>query len=761
MTDESEPWMPDEMNPPPTNQHATPDLGRAQDSDSLVLLRHFAQAAGVDFDPGKAERAVRQAERDILPTVARAARQRLAQAAEAIGLQLLFRQLSIREAFAAVSPESPFALFAVTAAGTARWFLLTGTNLGKGSFIRLASDSVETTVLADEFARSIGTADGDAVVEWLLAQPILPFSGVQHGPSSSLHDEDGHSSHGPSPMKRLWHLVLSEKRDVATVVLYAIGIGTLSLAIPITAMAVVNTTAMTTLLQQLIVLCLALLVSLGLAAVLRMVQTVIVEFLQQRVFVRVVADLAYRLPRVDLKAYDRQHGPELVNRFFDVVIVQKAAATLLLDGINVALQIAIGLLLLAFYHHLLLGFSLILIGGLALIVFVLGRGAVASAIRESRAKYLVAGWMEEMARHPAAFKLHGGTRFAEERADTHAREYLQARQAHFRILMRQFAFALALQVIASTALLGLGGYLVVQGQLTLGQLVAAEIVVTLVVASFTKLGKQLESYYDLLAAVDKLGHLMDIPLERQAGEAHHARTGGASVKIHNLSFAYESGRKLVLDGFNLTVQPGERVAIVGPNGAGKSTLIDLLFGLRTPTGGHISIDDADLRDVRLQSLREHIAIVKGIEIFEGTLLDNIRMGRDELSIADVRKSLEAVELLEDVLDLPEGLNTPLGTGGTPLSLGQCERLMLARAIAGQPRLLILDELLDDMDQEIRHQVMPVIFGKEARWTLLVITHSQDVAQLCDRQVRMQKSRSGDKMSVATNQHSDLPSHGEK
>ncbi len=753
--------MPAEVDDFPKNTISVPDLTRTQDSDHLVLLRHFARTAGVDFDPLKVERAVRQAEHDIPPTEARAARRRLAQASEAIGLQLLSRQLSIREAFKAVTPESPFALFAVTADGTARWFLLVGMELGKGRFVRLASDTSETAFHADEFARFIGAADGDAVVEWLIAQPTMPFSSVEHEPHSNLHDADDHSSHGPSPEKRLWQLVLSEKRDVATVVLYAIGVGILSLAIPITAMAVVNTTAMATLLQQLIVLCLALLVSLGLAALLRAVQSVVVEYLQQRVFVRVVADLAYRLPRVDLKAYDRHHGPELVNRFFDVLIVQKAAATLLLDGVAVALQMAIGLLLLAFYHHLLLGFELILIGSLAMIVFVLGRGAVSSAIRESRAKYVVAGWMEEMARHPATFKLHGGPRFAQDRADGHAREYLLARQAHFRVLFRQFAFALALQAIASSALLGLGGYLVIDGQLTLGQLVAAEIVVTLVVASFTKLGKQLESYYDLLAAVDKLGHLMELPMERQTGEAHHARTGGASVKIHNVSFSYEVGSRLVVNGFSLTLLPGERVAIVGPNGAGKSTLIDLLFGSRTPTNGHISIDDSDLREIRLQSLREHIAIVKGIEIFEGTLLDNIRMGREELAIADIRKSLHAVGLLEDVLDLPAGLNTPLGTGGSPLSLGQCERLMLARAIAGQPRLLILDETLDDMDQEVRQQVMPAILGKDARWTLLVITHSQEVSQLCDRQVRIPKSRSSQQASASQSHYAPVRSEGEK
>jgi ABC-type bacteriocin/lantibiotic exporter with double-glycine peptidase domain len=168
--------------------------------------------------------------------------------------------------------------------------------------------------------------------------------------------------------------------------------------------------------------------------------------------------------------------------------------------------------------------------------------------------------------------------------------------------------------------------------------------------------------------------------------------------------------------------------------------VELLFGLRSPTQGHIEIDGTDLRDLRLESLREHIVVVRGIEVFEGSVLDNVRMGRDELSLADVRQALRTVGLMEDILALPGGLQTKLWTGGAPLSLGQAERLMLARAIAGQPRLLVLDELLDDMDREVRRSVLPAILGREARWTLLVITHSQEVADLCDRAVQIERRR---------------------
>jgi len=546
------------------------------------------------------------------------------------------------------------------------------------------------------------------------------------------------TAHGPPPLTRLFGLLRPEQQDLWRVVAYAIGVGIFSLATPIALMAVVNTIALATLVQQLITLCLGLLVCLVLVALFRILQAIVVEFIQRRIFGRVAADLAYRLPRVRLDAFDRQHGPELVNRFFDVLTVQKASATLLLDGIDVVLQTVIGLALLASYHQILLGFDLMLIAALAFLLWPLGRGAVASAISESRAKYAVAGWLEEMARHPAAFKLGGGPYFALERADQLTREYLLARQQHFRIVLRQFGFAMMVYALATTTLLALGGYLVIGGQLTLGQLVAAELVVSLVVTSFTKFGKQLESYYDLLAAVEKLGHLIDLPLERQQGIAHHAHSGGASVRVHNLSFTYANGHRPALANLSLSLEAGERVAIQGPNGSGKSTLVDLLFGMRVPSQGHIEIDGVDVRDLQLESLRKHVAVVRGIEIFEATVLDNVRMGREELSVENVSNALKVVGLLDVLLELPGGLHTRLGTGGSPLSLGQAARLMLARAIAGQPRLLVLDDVLDSIDHESRTEVLPAIMGREARWTLLVMTHSDRVAALCDRQLRLER-----------------------
>lgn len=576
-----------------------------------------------------------------------------------------------------------------------------------------------------------------------MSEPTAAASLPHPPPSISAGSHAGAHAHHPHhlpPFRRLLGLLRPERGELWLVLLFAVCVGALTLATPVVAMAVVNTVALGTLIQQLVVLCVALFVALSLAAGLLILQTIVVEFIQRRVFVRVAADLSYRLPRVDLKAFDRQHGPELVNRFFDVLTVQKASATLLLDGVTLALQVLIGLMLLSFYHRYLLGFDLLLIGALAFLFLVLGRGAVRSAVRESVAKYQVAGWMEEVARHPVAFKTAGGPALAAARTDLLTREYLDARAAHFRVLVRQIGFALLLQAVANVALLAVGGGLVIRGELTLGELVAAEIVVALVVATFTKLGKQLEAYYDLLAAVDKLGYLLDLPLECDGAETRGGPGGGgAAITVRDVSFTYDHQLKPALAGLALAVGAGERVALVGPNGAGKSTLVDLLFALRTPDRGWIELDGADIRTLRLESLREQVAVVKGVEVIEATVLENVRVGRAHVTHADARAALHTVGLLETVLALPDGLDTVMWSGGAPLSLGQANRLMVARAIVGRPRLLVLDEALDHMDADVRETVLPAVLGPGADWTLLVVTHSDAVAGLCDRVVRLDRS----------------------
>jgi len=481
-----------------------------------------------------------------------------------------------------------------------------------------------------------------------------------------------------------------------------------------------------------VVLTLFVLVALGFSTAMNGLRASVVEIVQRSIFARVATDVTHRLLRVRADAFDRYHGPELVNRFFDVVTVQKAASLLLIDGLSILMQTLIGMVLLAVYHPWLLAFDVLMIAAMVAIIFVLGRGAIATAIKESKAKYALEGWLEQIAGHLVTFKSAGGAGYAIRRSHNLLEHYLEYRGTHFRILLRQILASFALQALASAALLGIGGWLVIERQLTLGQLVASELIVSAMVSAFTKFGKQLEVYYDLNAAIDKLGDLVDLPLERRGGEATLPGTGPVRVSLRDVEVRYDEDQASVrLPSWE--VAPGERLGLSGPTGAGKSTLADVLFGLRSPSSGVVRIDSTDVRDVPLDQLRSHVALVRNVELFSATIVDNVRLGREHLSLDEVTAALDAVGLLDELLALADGLNTVLQPHGRPLSHRQACRLMIARAIVGRPRLLVLDGALDQIDREAeRARLIPVLFADDAPWTLICITERPDLLARCSR-----------------------------
>ncbi|MEO1272039.1 MAG: ATP-binding cassette domain-containing protein, partial [Myxococcota bacterium] len=548
--------------------------------------------------------------------------EQLRRSGEALGLRFSQLKGTLDDVVQAAGPE--ITLVAYTTTPEPGWMLIRGRS---GPMLELESQqSTETQLLTQEVVASlVGLDSVTAEATWFLVTAAEPLAGM----SSESIRNDAMQVEFPKgkpapPMARLKALFRTEQRDIGVVLVFAVAVGLLTLVTPVVMQVLVNTVAFGTPLQPLVVLTILLLGGLGFAAALRALETWVVEMIQRRIFLRLVGDLAHRLPRVQAQAFDKAHGPELVNRFFDVFTVKKVSAWLLLEGMEILLTVVIGMLVLAFYHPILLAFDVILVVCVLIIVLLLGRGGSRTAIKESKAKYAVAGWLEELVRHPNAFKITGGSRFGVARTDALARKYLKARHAHFRIVFRQIIGTLALQALATTSLIAIGAWLVMERQLTLGQLVAAELIVSIVVASLIKLSRYFEQLYDLIAAIDKLGQLVDLPLERSAGHACIATddSRGASLRLHNVTFGFPKGATL-LKGVNLELEPGERVVVTGPAGSGKSALLHLLFGLRKPQKGHIELDGLDLREVGLGSLRDRVAVIYGPEIFEGTVFENI------------------------------------------------------------------------------------------------------------------------------------------
>lgn len=592
----------------------------------------------------------------------------------------------------------------------------------RGARVEVATDDIRGSQSArpDEL---VDPADAGGTARWLIVDH------PQFGDAA-----DSHRTH-ERPVRRLYKLFRPEWPDVWLVLVFGFFGGVLSLATPIAVEALVDTVSFGRLLQPVVILSLVLFGFLAFAAVMQGLQVYVVEIIQRRLFARVAADLAYRLPRVESSGFHGEYGPELVNRFLDVVTLQKVAAQVLTDGVSIVLATAVGMAVLAFYSPWLLGFDVLLLAVVTAGLYVVGRGAITSGIKESKLKYRLTAWFEDVVRCPNGFKTYGGPDFANDRASALTTEYLKYRRSHFDVLFRQLVLLLGLQAVAGTVLLGFGGWLVINDQMSLGQLVAAELIVATILGSLAKLGKHLEGFFDAVAAVDKLGHLFDLPVERLDGVLSMPGEGGLRVRLSEVEIA--GGEGPLASGLSAVIEGGEQVAVWGPAASGKSGLLAVLHGERRPDGGHVEIEGIDPRDFRPDVLREHVAMVGEPEVFAGTIAENVHLHRPDVTPNGVREALFRVGLLDFVLRLPEGIDTPVNAGSHPLTPTHQRLLTLARALAGKPRLLLLDGMLDALPDEACRLAVESLADSRKDYTLVVATGRQAVAELFDRVVRLE------------------------
>jgi putative ABC transport system ATP-binding protein len=468
------------------------------------------------------------------------------------------------------------------------------------------------------------------------------------------------------------------------------------------------------------------------SGILRLLQFYTTEMIQRRLVVRFGLMLSGRIPHVKLEKFFREFGPDYVLRFLEVFNVQKHLATLLLDGIALFFQVIIGLTLVSFYHPYFLVFSILLCILIVLILWGLGVGGVSTSIEESNSKYELVEWLQDIANIPTVFKSNTGEEYAMQRADALVQQYIGHRARHFRVVIRQIAGTLFLHAVASSMLLALGCWLVIKGQLTLGQLVAAEIVFTMVLSSVTKLGKHLETFYDLAAGVQKLDSMLDLPFEELAGSYTGIREAPAQVRLEDVTLERRDGSQTLLENASLDIKPGEKIAIWGGNSTGKSYLADIVYRLSEPARGRVRLDEFNVSTIHPKELRTEVFLTRGIEIFHGTIRDNLLVGRKDVSDPELRSVLKLVGLVDEVYALEKGLDTWLSGTVGPFSRGQALRLMLARGVLAKPRLLVVDGTLDLIDDEWQGKILSSLLCAEYSVTLVVLTHERSLLKYFSR-----------------------------
>ena len=702
-------------------------------------LVHLADLAGLPCGDVAARRAAVLAMKEQSEPMAQ-----MVTAAAALGLRLAPARMSIADAVWSADGLRPLVAWSTV---ERRWLVVRKYGALRARISTADAPLELKTISRRALAKRLGLRDALDVAEF----------GILHAPPFTLpeaedaHHATGHGHHAPAlhPVKRYLAVLRPESREVFAIVSFSIVTAVLYLALPLAVSAFVSNLSFgnqsAPFIQALLFIGIALLAALCLSALIRALQVYTAEVVKRRLFVRLMGDLTHRLPRVTSSAFEGVSGPELVNRFLDIVSVQRATERILINGIPVVLGIVIGTLVLGLYHPTLFGFSLLLWIGIGFAVLN-GRGAVDASIRESRLKYETVGWLEELARSPTLFKGPGGFALAQQRSDQLARRYLDACRTYFRVLLRQIFSLLILEIFATSTLLMVGGWLVLQQQLTLGQLVASELIVASIVYSISKLGSIFDSWYSGLAAIDKIGHLTDLETERTNGETASPAPGGMRVECQDIAFSYPGGHA-VLSGLRLDLEPGECVALWGISGRGSSTTLNLLFGMGVPDSGFIRLDGLDLRSWDLARLRSQVALIRGTDIVTGTVAENVRLGRDDIGLDAITDALDRVGLLGDLLALPDGLDTRLISGGLPLSSRQRLRLLIARAIVLSPRLLLVDDILDGSDPATLRELFTVLRDPRHSWTVLVATRDPAVAELCQRHSML--DRGGDPPGAST------------
>jgi len=543
-----------------------------------------------------------------------------------------------------------------------------------------------------------------------------------------------------TPFKRLFRMLSLDKKEIFVIYAYAIFNGLINLSLPLGVQAIIGFVISAEFSSSWGLLIFIVVMGVAASGIIQILQLSLTELLQRRIFTRSAFEFAYRIPRFKMEAILTTYAPELMNRFFDTLNIQKGLSKILIDTSTSILQILFGLILLSFYHSFFVFFGIALVGLITLIFFLTGPRGLKTSIMESKYKYQVAHWLEELARVMGTFKLAGETNLPIEKMNHYVANYLKFRKQHFNILIIQFSNIVAFKTIVTGGLLILGSVLVINQEINLGQFVASEIIILLVLNSSEKLILSMETIYDVLTGLEKLGQVTDIETESEDGInlSEITKGKGISLELTGLTYKYPGNQKPTVDDVHLKVGIGEKVCITGINQSGKSTLLSLVSGLYHNYEGSIHFNGIPLGDINIMSFRSVIGDNLGLQdLFFGTLQENISVGKKGIEIEDILWAINQVGLDDFFKQLPKGLSTEIQPEGQGLSTSIKQKIILARTLAEKPKLIVIDNTLHGMDYEDRKHVSNILMDPKAEWTLVAVTSDPLMLSACDKVVTME------------------------
>jgi ABC-type bacteriocin/lantibiotic exporter with double-glycine peptidase domain len=541
------------------------------------------------------------------------------------------------------------------------------------------------------------------------------------------------------PIRKFFKLLKPSAKDVYLMYGYAIFSGIIALSLPLGIQSIIGFIMGAQMSFSLFLLISLVLLGLLFSGFLQIMQMWISESIQERIFVRTAFEFAHKIPRFKNEALNNVYLPELVNRFFDSTNIQKGLNKILIDFTSAIFQVLFGLLLLSFYHPFFVFFGLFLIFLLfVLLRFTLPRG-IASSLRESKMKYKVVFWLEEVARNQKIFKLNNHKDFSLHKTDKLVSHWLKERKGHFKILIQQYWFLVGFKLLVTSGLLIIGTNLIFAEQINIGQFVASEIIIILVISSVEKLIMSLEAIYDVATSAEKLDQVLSMPIDEQGVYKLESKDNKIEIELNNLSVNSMIYDAKILKNINLVIKPGEKVCLVGKGGSGKSTLSNLLSGINQNYEGNILFNKISLKNINLEDLYTYISGDFGNQsIFNGSLYENLTLGRNDIDMSHIIKAIEDTNLTEFIGNLPNGLNTVLYPNDELLSNSIVKKIEIARNLILKPAILVVEDFIGTMGREDEARICKLLTSKEAEWTLIIVSNSSLLASMCDRIIYLEK-----------------------
>lgn len=528
-----------------------------------------------------------------------------------------------------------------------------------------------------------------------------------------------------------------ERQILLTIIMYALAVGLFSLIIPLTVQELVNTFAFA--IQPIMVVTLVSIMAgiLLFVGIFKTLQFFATDLLERRIFVRFTLAFARTFPSIQ----ETQFRSEYASRFFEIIFMQRAVAALLVDLTNVVVGGVIGMTLLALYHPYFLFFDLLLLLAVGFIG-ILGHGGLQATLHMSEAKYDTYHWFQEIADNLSHFKSSLSRDLILQKADSLAHTYVNTRQSRFRILVRQYIGSLLLQVILHTGLLGTAGWLMSQGQLTLGQLVAAEVIIATLLLNLESVIKRTYVIFYFLTALTEIHHIFSLPKDQRPTTQFVQLPATGSPQGLALSISHVRGLPPpwppTLE-LNMDLAPSEKWAIVCVTESQRLTVSRLLAGLDHPPQGSIRYNGIDVRDLHPDEVNETRGLVlsRHMTLFEATLMENITLRRKNLATEDLLWVLELVGLQEEIEHIPDGLQGMVQYGGKNFSPSQTIQILLARALIARPKLVIVDGGLHEIFASRRESILNAICDTKYPWTVVIVTTDSNIKNFVQHSIMLE------------------------